>query len=191
MKHPVKALKNVGALHSVLLLACAAALVIGLTTETAGAPETGFPVLPATPLPAVDTAEQNAKIAAGCEVIQTMAFSRCGHSVTRRVLAPEALTGADFAAAQGYYDLWQLESFSSDRLEMRREIPLFCPIHTVVGVNEAGDVVLTRNMYGDGMAVVRDTGRTMDSFDADTREALLPGIGFDTEEEAEAWLREH
>ena len=187
----MKKLKNPGVLHGLLLTACEAALAVGLMTETANAPEMNPPALTATPPVSIGAAEQKAKVASGCEVIQTMAFTRCGHSVTRRVLAPEALTGADFAAAQGYYDLWQIESFSPDHLEMRREIPLFCPIHTVVGVNEAGDVVLTRNMYGDGMAVVRDTGRTMDSFDADTREALLPGIGFDTEEAAEAWLREH
>ena len=187
----MKQLKNPGVLHGVLLTVCAAALAVGLMTETAKAPEMTEPILNATPPAIVGAAEQKAKMATGCEVIQTMAFTRCGHSVTRRVLAPDALTGTDFAAAQDYYDLWQIESFSPDRLEMRREIPLFCPIHTVVGVNEAGDVVLTRNMYGDGMAVVRDTGRTLDGFDTDLREELLCGIGFDTEQQAEAWLREH
>ena len=157
----MKKLKNPGILHGLLLTACAAALTVGLMTETAKAPEMSPPALTATPPVSIGAAEQKAKVASGCEVIQTMAFTRCGHSVTRRVLAPEALTGADFAASQDYYNLWQLESFSPERLEMRREIPLFCPIHTVVGVNEAGDVVLTRNMYGDGMAVVRDTGRTL------------------------------
>lgn len=187
----MKQLKNPGLLHGVLLTVCAAALAVGLMTETAKAPETAPKMLRATPPVSVGAAEQKAKVVFGCEIIQTMAFTRCGHSVTRRVLAPDALTGADFAAAQNYYDLWQLESFSPDRLEMRREIPLFCPIHTVVGVNEAGDAVLMRNMYGDGMAVVKDTGRTLDGFDPDLREELLCGIGFDSEQQAEAWLREH
>ena len=58
-------------------------------------------------------------------------------------------------------------------------------------VNEAGDVVLLRNMYGDGMAVVKDLGRSLDGFAPEAREALLLGVGFDTEQDAEAWLREH
>ena len=187
----MKKLKNPGVLHGLLLTACAVALAFGLMTETAEAPETTPKILNVSPPASVGAAEQKAKVAPGCEIIQTMAFTRCGHSVTRRVLAPDALTGADFAAVQDYYELWQLESFSPDRLEMRREIPLFCPIHTVVGVNEAGDAVLMRNMYGDGMAVVKDTARTLDGFDPDMREELLRGIGFDTEQQAEAWLQEH
>lgn len=187
----MKKLKNQGVLHGLLLTACAAAVAVGLMTETAEAPETAPKMLIATPPASVGAAEQKAKVAPGCEIIQTMAFTRCGHSVTRRVLAPETLLGKDFTASQEYYGLWQIESFSPDRLEMSREIPLFCPIHTVAGVNETGNVVLTRNMYGDGMAVVKDSGRSLDSFDLDIREELLSGIGFDTEQQAEGWLREH
>jgi len=187
----MKRLRNPGFTHGVLLTFCAALITVGLMTESVQAPETVPPVLSATPPASVGAAEQGAKVAPGCEVIQTMAFTRCGHSVTRRVLAPDMLMGADFPTAQAYYDLWQVESFSPDRLEMRRELALFCPIHTVVGVNEAGDVVLMRNMYGDGMAVVQDTGRTLDGFAPDTREELLSGIGFDDEEAARGWLREH
>ena len=185
MKKHIVRIKCPGALHSVLLIACAAALAVGLLTETAQAPET------AAPPPAVGVSDRGPGIAAGCEIIQTMAFTRCGHSVTRRTEAPGALIGRGFADAQDYYGVWQLESFSPERIDMRREIPLFCPIHTVAGVNEAGEAVLSRNVYGDGMAVTKDTGRALDSFSPEDREALLSGVGFDSEQAAEAWLREH
>lgn len=187
----MKKMKKSGSFHGVLLAACALALAVGLMTETAKAPELEPPARTDAAPPAVGAAEQGAKIASGCEIIQTMAFSRCGHSVTRRVRAPEALAGADFAAVQDYYSLWQIESCAPEHIDMRREIPLFCPIHTVAGVNEAGDVVLLRNMYGDGMAVVKDAGRSLEDFSPEAREALLLNIGFDTEADAEAWLREH
>ena len=191
MKKHIIRIKNAGLLHSVLLTACAAALAISLMAETASAPETETPALIDSPPPAVGVSDQDAKIISGCQIIQTMAFTRCGHSVTRRVEAPDTLIGKDFAAAQDYYSLWQIESFTPEHIDMRRDIPLFCPIHTVAGVNEAGEVVLTRNMYGDGMAVTKDTGRALDSFPPEDREALLPGLGFDSEQDAEAWLREH
>ena len=189
-KHTVR-IKSAGFWHSVLLTACAAALAVGLMAETASAPESDLPARVSSPPPAVGAAEQGERIAEGCEIIQTMAFTRCGHSVTRRVEAPDALIGKDFAAAQAYYSVWQIESYRPEHIDMQREIPLFCPIHTVAGVNEAGEAVLARNLYGDGMAVIRDTGRILESFSPEERDALLQGLGFDSEEEAEAWLREH
>ncbi len=187
----MKKMKNSGVLHGAVLAACALFLMLGLLTDSAQAPETNEPALELTPPPAALTAEQGERIAASCEIIQTMGFSRCGHSVTRRVSPPAALIGADFAAAQAYYDLWQLDSFSGEQVTMSREIPLFCPIHTVAGVNEAGEVVLSRNMYGDGMAVVKACDRELEDFSPEDQEALALGLGFDTQEAAEAWLREH
>ena len=188
----MKKLNNIAFLHGLLLVAGGFVLLMGLTMETAQAPDMmESPALSATPPPAVGAAEQGARVVSGCEIIQTMAFSRCGHSVTRRVYAPETLIGADFAGTQAYYDLWQIESFSPERVEMRRELALFCPIHTVAGVNEAGEVVLSRNMYGDGMAVVKETGVALDSLPDGTQAELLLGRGFDSVSDAEAWLRKH
>ena len=123
-----------------------------------------------------------------CQIIQTMAFSRCGHSVTRRVSAPETLAGADFNAARDYYAAWSVESFSPENVTMRREIDLYCPMHAVLSVNEAGEAVLTRNVYGDGMAVEKTYALSLSDFSPEDRQALLRGIGFDSGEEAEAWL---
>lgn len=127
----------------------------------------------------------------GCAVIQTMLFSRCGHSVTRRVRAPEAVIHADFSAVQAYYDLWRLDSFSASQIVMSREIPLFCPMHQVLGVNEAGEIVLSLNVYGDGMAVQRVFDRSVEEFDEAAQEALRLGIGFEEAAAAEEWLASH
>ena len=81
-----------------------------------------------------------------------------GHAVTRRIAAPEEILHADFRAAQAYYgEAWQLLSFSADALEMSREIDLFCPMHRVIGCNEAGEIVRSRNVYGDGTAIEKTT----------------------------------
>ena len=127
----------------------------------------------------------------GCVILQTMGFTRCGHSVTRRIDAPAGVIGADFPQTQAYYSLWQVESFSPDQVTMTREIDLFCPMHKVLSVNEAGEIVLTHNVYGDGMAVDQTYGRSIGDFDEDTRRRLLLGLGFDTREDAEAWLAVH
>ena len=140
--------------------------------------------------PAASVSENREKVAPRCQVLQTMAFTRCGHTVTRRVEAPEALIGADFACTQAYYPLWQIESFSGEQIAMRREIPLFCPMHVVLSVNEAGETVLCKNMYGDGLAALKSYGVLLEDFDETDQEALILGIGFDSEAEADAWVEQ-
>ena len=138
--------------------------------------------------PAASAAGEGQRMAEDCRIIQTMAFSRCGHSVTRRVSAPDALTGADFSAAREYYDVWSIDSFSPGNVTMHREIDLYCPMHAVLSVNEAGEAVLTSNVYGDGMAVEKTYTLTLTDFGLEDRQALLRGIGFDSRAEAEGWL---
>ncbi|MBR3743476.1 MAG: hypothetical protein IKN04_23965 [Clostridia bacterium] len=141
-----------------------------------------------TQVPSASVLNQSDRVTAGCDILQTMGFSRCGHSVTRRIETPNHLIGADFAAVQAYYELWQIDSFSKDHIAMSREIPLFCPMHTVISVDDAGNAVLCQNMYGDGMAIIKTTDLSIDQFDAETREALLLGIGFDSQTDAEVYL---
>lgn len=153
--------------------------------------EAEMPVMESTMGPALQVIESGAKIAAGCEITQTMGFSRCGHSVTRRIQAPENMVGADFAITQDYYDLWQVESFSAERITMRREISLFCPMHQVLTVNESGEVVLSQNQYGDGMAVLRTYPAHLSEFDEEIQNALILGLGFESEDAAVEWLGAH
>ena len=144
--------------------------------------------LPTPPAASVDGDAQ--RLEKDGQIIQTMAFSRCGHSVTRRVAAPEALAGAGFDDVKAYYDAWSLESFSPELVTMRREIALYCPMHAVLEIDEAGETVLTRNVYGDGMAVEKTYALALAGFAPEDRQALLRGIGFDSREEAEKWLEE-
>ena len=141
--------------------------------------------------PAREAAEGGVKLSKESEIWQTMGFSRCGHSVTRRIRAPESMIGADFAKTQSHYDLWQIEQFEEGQVIMKREIPLFCPMHQVLTVNEAGQVVLTHNQYGDGMAVIAVYDRFFAEFDASAQDELMLGMGFDSREDAEGWLSLH
>lgn len=150
-----------------------------------------MPISLPTPGRAMHVSETGNVLLSDCEIIQTMGFLRCGHSVTRRIHPPKDITGADFSAVQQYYDLWQIESFSPSHVKMSREISLYCPMHSVLGTNEAGEIVLSKNYYGDGMAVERMYSRNIAEFDEETQEALALGIGFDSREEAEAWLAAH
>ena len=177
-----------------LLIATAAVMLaaFALLTREAKAPvEEDFAARRETLPPVSSASETGERMGVGCEIIQTMGFSRCGHSVTRRIAAPESVAGMNFSRAQEYYSLWQIEEFGREKVIMRREIPLYCPAHEVLCVNEAGEVALSRNVYGDGMAVTKTYGRQLAEFEGDDQAALLLGLGFDSREEAEAWLAAH
>lgn len=132
------------------------------------------------------------RIRADCQVTQTMLFTLCGHSVTRRVQAPERMIGQGFSQAQSYYDLWQIEEFGPGSIAMSREIGLYCPMHRVLTVNEAGEAVLTRNVYGDGMAIEKTYAeKDISAWSERDRENLRLGIAFDTEAEADAFMASH
>ena len=169
------------------ITAAAIAAALLLLPRTAQAPVNDKAEELPTP-PAASAAGDGQRMDRDCQIIQTMAFSRCGHSVTRRVSAPEALLGADFNEARDYYEAWNIESFSPEAVAMGREIDLFCPMHEVLSANDAGEAVLTHNVYGDGMAVEKTYPWTLTDFEPEDRQALLRGIGFDSKEEAEAWL---
>lgn len=173
----------------VTLTAVAVALLFMLREVQAPAAD-GAARAEITPAPAAEALETGEKILPGCQIVQTMGFSRCGHSVTRRISAPDGLTGSDFAAVQRYYEMWHIDAFAPDSVVMTREIPLYCPMHWVLAANEAGEIVLTRNLYGDGMAAVENLGGSLSAFPLSVREELIVGKGFDSGEEAKSWLKE-
>lgn len=121
-------------------------------------------------------------------VSQTMHFQRCRHAVERRIKIPETLIGANFDDVTAYYDQWLIQSMTGDSLVMERYIDLYCPAHVVLSMDEAGQVVLAENRYGDGMAILKAVNTT--PVDDETRKMLIAGMGFENEKEAMKWLAE-
>ena len=164
------------------------ALCSGIFLTEARAPEDEDP---GSNLQAEAAAESSLSAGTDCHLLQIMAFSRCGHSVQRRVALPREMTGSGLTQIQERYDQWQIEEFQSNRIVMTREIALFCPMHKVLMADEAGQIVLAENLYGDGMAVIRVYEDMLNRFGEQEQNQLLLGMGFDSLEEAEEWLREH
>lgn len=135
---------------------------------------------------ALETAEQ-VKLKEQASIVQIMHFTRCMHRVDRRIQVPEHLAGSNLEALQAYYDNWQIIRMNQDEVEMERHIDLFCPMHIVVSLDLAGQVVLAENRYGDGMAIldILEDARVKEK----DKPALIAGIGFESREDAVAWLK--
>ena len=141
-------------------------------------------------LPPVQAVDQGEIITPqeGCQLLQTLTYSRCGHTVVRRVTAPVELYGQPLADAENLYPHWRITEFGAKLIKMEQQLQLFCPDHMVIMPDAAGMLCVFENKYGDALMLSRETELKLDSLPAAAREEVEHGLGFSTAEEVEMWL---
>lgn len=122
------------------------------------------------------------------ELVQTFTYSRCEHTVTRRMTAPTELHGKNLQQVEALYPEWRITAFSAAMVTMEQRPEIFCPDHLVVMTGANGRVCVFRNKYGDALAMERELELSSDQLPAALQEELAFGVGFDTAEELEMWL---
>ena len=140
-----------------------------------------------TPLQAVDSADV-ATPAEGCELMQLLSYTRCEHSVTRRVTAPVEIYGKTLAEVEALYPEWRITEYGAKLIKMEQQLSLFCPDHMVLMPDGAGMLCVFENKYGDALALVNELNIAVSSLPAAAQEDVEMGLGFDTPEEMEMWL---
>lgn len=131
---------------------------------------------------------ENAVLEQGCELLQTLTYTRCSHVVTRRVTAPVEMIGQNLAGAEALYPDWKIVEFGAKLVKMERRMDLFCPDHLVLMPDGAGFLCVFENRYGDAMALVRELEVPVSTLPAAVQEEVERGAGFSTAEELELWL---
>lgn len=127
-------------------------------------------------------------IAETCELLQTLTYKRCEHTVTRRVTAPAELLGKNLEEVSALYPEWQITEFAPVLVKMERQPDLFCPDHMVVMPSGEGMLCVFENKYGDALALVRELEVEVSALPAAVQEEVQRGLGFSTAEELELWL---
>ncbi len=122
------------------------------------------------------------------ELLQTLTYSRCEHTVTRRLTAPVELYGLTLEEVTPLYPEWQITQFGAEEIHMTQRPELFCPDHLVLMADGAGRLCIFRNKYGDALALEKELDSELSSFPAAVQEELSLGMGFSTAEELSAWL---
>ncbi|MEF9878908.1 MAG: hypothetical protein RR653_08320 [Clostridia bacterium] len=172
--------------RNTLLLLLSAAVLLVVAAVTLLMPRSVAPGEVPPPAQAVDAA--SARVADGCELLQTLTYTRCKHIVTRRVTAPAELLGKTLGDVQPLYDAWQITEFSPKLIKMEQRPDLFCPDHMVLMPDAAGALCVFQNKYGDALALVNELQLELASLPAAVQEELRVGVGFSTLEELEQWL---
>jgi len=138
--------------------------------------------------PAQDAGASDAAPAEGCELLQTLMYTRCEHSVVRRVAAPVEVYGKSLGDVEAMYPEWQITEYASKLIKMEQKLQMYCPDHMVLMPDSAGMLCVFQNKYGDALALVNELNIAVKDLPAAAREDVEPGLGFATAEELEQWL---
>lgn len=124
----------------------------------------------------------------GCELLQTLSYTRCGHTVVRRLTAPVEIYGQPLDGVQAMYPAWRITEFGAKQIKMEQHLQMYCPDHMVLMPDGAGMLCVFENKYGDALALVKELNIPLKSLPAAAQEDVEPGLGFSTPEELEMWL---
>ena len=128
------------------------------------------------------------RVTDGAELMQTLTYTRCAHTVTRRVTAPVEVYGKTLEEVQPLYPEWQITEFSASEVRMSQRPDMFCPAHLVLMTGPDGGLCVFRNKYGDALALEKELSTDVASLPAAVQEELAEGIGFVSDEELSGWL---
>lgn len=168
-----------------LLLSAVVLLAIAAVTLLLPGSSTAPDELP--PAQAVDAADA-VTVAEGCELMQTLTYTRCEHVVTRRVTAPVELYGKTLKEVEALYPEWRITEFAPTLIKMEQQPDIFCPDHVVLMPNGAGVLCVFENKYGDALALISELDLELGSLSSAVQEDLERGIGFSSMQELEQWL---
>lgn len=124
----------------------------------------------------------------GCQLIQTMRYTPCGHEITRRLDLPGELVGKGRSDVEAAYDQWQVTSFASKEIVMEQQLDIYCSKHWVLMPDETGVLGIFENKYGDALAFVRSLETDLAALPDAAQEEIRRGKGFDSLEALEQWL---
>ena len=161
-----------------LWLGCLCALAVGAA------------LLIAPPAPAAGAAGASTgpTLSDSSEVLQTLTYTRCSHTVTRRFTAPVELYGQGLAQVEALYPQWRVTELSAAAVRMEQQLEMYCPDHLVLLAGSDGRLCIFENRYGDALMLVEELETELPALSAAAREEAEAGIGFDTLQDLEQWL---
>lgn len=168
-----------------VFLGAAALMIIAAITLLLPSSSTAPAELP--PARAADSAG-DVRVQEGCELYQTLTYTRCDHVVTRRVTAPVELLGKNRDDVAALYPEWRITQFGPKLIKMEQQPDLFCPDHKVLMPGGDGMLCVFENKYGDALALVKELDLPLTALPAAGQEDVEQGMGFSTLEELEQWL---
>ena len=138
--------------------------------------------------PQVSGVDEQRLIERGCVLHQTLHYTVCGHSVERKLDAPDTVLGMSCELFEQAMADYRITSFASKRIEMTCAMDMACPAHWVICADADGVLGIYRNLYGEEMLCLRKLNAGVSAAPESDWTQLRRGMCFDSAQEAEAYL---
>lgn len=90
-------------------------------------------------------------VSPNCKVISTQKFKKCGHVITKTDDAPRDIINLNEEKVQEYFKGWNIDRFSSDKIEISQENSGICNEHYIIGELDGYISISVKNDIGESI----------------------------------------
>ena len=97
----------------------------------------------------VDTNASDATVSPNAQVIITETYRKCGHTITKKEVAPREIINLTKDKVQEYYEDFNIESFTSNEIKLSKTYDGICAEHYVLKESDGYISISARNDIGE------------------------------------------
>ena len=97
----------------------------------------------------VDTSSNDVIVSPNAEVVLTQKYTKCGHTVSKREIAPREIVNLNQEKVQEYYEGWNIDKFSSDEIILSRTNSGICSEHYILRESDGYISISCKNDIGE------------------------------------------
>lgn len=84
----------------------------------------------------VTTEAKKEKISPNAEIVETIHYEKCGHSITNKEEVPREVVNLSEDDFKEKFNDWKIDFFSEKEISISKEVENICPQHYIVGVDD-------------------------------------------------------
>lgn len=97
----------------------------------------------------IDTSAKDVIVSPNAEVVLTQYYKGCGHSITKREMAPREIVNLSKEKVQEFYNDWSIDNFSSNEITLSRSVNGICDEHYILRISDGYISISCKNDIGE------------------------------------------
>ncbi len=97
----------------------------------------------------IDTGSKEETVSPNAEVVLTQNYKRCGHTRTKKEIAPREIVNLNKDGVQKYYEGWTIDEFSPTEIKLSRNNQGICDEHYIIRESDGYISINCKNESGE------------------------------------------
>ena len=97
----------------------------------------------------IDTSSSDITVSPNAEVVLTQKYKGCGHTVTKREIAPREIINLNKDRVQEFYEGWNIDEFNANEIKLSRSNKGICDEHYILRESDGYISISCRNNSGE------------------------------------------